>query len=519
MRPGLLVVSALALAPLAAPAQASIAPTKAQSAPVRRTPLSAPFLGGPMSNLELAATRVGAEDFGGALEILRPLIETNEFLAMPVKTRRSGLYLTGVSALKTQQYQEAHDLLRRASEMEGADGWAWLMRVSAALGAEDHDDALFAFETLVIRHPAMLQQVSDEGINGLYVDSLRLPRGEIRQMALMNTLLDVGWAPKDPINDWSAAWSTHAGRLLDRLEFERATLAARRVTAPQRLIGMRADWRFASLVVKNPAAFNIKEAYARQLDRLQTLSRADPTSLHRVNALGLALLDMKRDDELLALTEEALGRLAAPTGSPMGLSDPEAAIWTRDLQARALRALGRSDEAEAAWRQAIAQADGRASTPLLLNLAKFLADMERPREALAALTGLDTASLSTRGALLVDSVRACAHAQLGDVAARDQALAALRRKQDFAPDLYMDALACVNDLDAAALSLMERLDDTGARMEALIEVQTFPEPPPRSETERARQAHRRALLADPQVRGAISLSGKVETQPYPRPFR
>ena len=82
---------------------------------------------------------------------------------------------------------------------------------------------------------------------------------------------------------------------------------------------------------------------------------------------------MKRDDELLALTEEALGRLAAPTGSPKGVSDPQAAIWTRDLRARALRALGRPDEAEAAWRQAIAQANtgagasaSRASTRAIL---------------------------------------------------------------------------------------------------------------------------------------------------------
>jgi len=506
MRFGLAVAAVLLLTTTATSALASAPTVKAASAGLQPAPATA-IDAKSLAVINQALQRTQAEDAKGVLALLEPFIDSEPFKALPPLEQGRVYYMVALAAWLTDQPKKAHRASGHSTVLAGASGWDWLLRLESAEADKDRDDAVYALEMLAQYYPDRLADVTTQTLAGLYNDALRLPRGEVRQMAVMNALLSANWTSEDPLADWSTPWAIHAARLLDRQDSERAALAAKRVRDPGLLMGMRADNRFAALVRQDPATFDIRAAYAREVEIARSRMSSPPTRSDAIN-IGWPLLAMGRHDEVLAIAQGVLDR-EARAGT--------ARTWSSgvlELRAMALRGLGRLDEAAQAWRETtIGLDDDFMRTNAAAELARHLIDLDQPREALAILDTVDIAQPSM--AERVEATRVCAHAQLGETAAMEAALARLEAAEPEATAFYQLALTCAGDLDTLADILIRRLRDPESRIYALADVQDHPRALHQSAYQRTADARRAALLARPDVRAAIARVGKVQMQPYP----
>ncbi|MGA2778120.1 MAG: hypothetical protein ABSF94_11215 [Steroidobacteraceae bacterium] len=131
--------------------------------------------------------------------------------------------------------------------------------------------------------------------------------------------------------------------------------------------------------------------------------------------------------------------------------------------------------------------------------------------ALSAVEAIDriTAKTSAIGAMHLEKVRLDAASQLRDSSQVAQSMQYLEAHRADAPDAYEGALIVVNDLDAAANLLLERLLDKDQRTQALVDGQTYAAPlrTPRQVEFNARWS---TVLARKDVRAAIHKVGRAE---------
>ena len=464
-----------------------------------------------LAELKAVVEALKAQDFKGVYALVKPIAERPGFDDLSPENRHFVWYALGLSALQTDKPEEAHKALVKATALDGVTGWDWLLRAIAAYALKDDDDAVYAFGVVAETYPLQLSELEDSFFDEMRRTALKLPRGEQRQMSLMDALLDAGWSPRKVEADWSRPWAEHAARLLDRGDVARAGKAAARVVQPATIAAMRADNRFAPLVAKEPARFDVTKAHAARLEAARARAATAPKSLAALNNVGQALNAMGRYEETLVLTREALARPAS------AWEDADNLNWALDLQARALRDLGRLDEALAVWRRAAGLSEqGQVNVSQTLNLADLQVGAGRPREALATLDTVKS-GMSGYGRMVQANIRACALAELGDRTGADKAVAEMAASTDAedAPMLLLAAQVCLGDLDAAAASLITLLKDPETRLQTLGEVQDAPPPPGAAAYLKALHARLKALLARPDVRAALAAVGRIERQPYP----
>jgi hypothetical protein len=119
-----------------------------------------------------------------------------------------------------------------------------------------------------------------------------------------------------------------------------------------------------------------------------------------------------------------------------------------------------------------------------LNLAGLLINIGRPRAVLETLERLDPANLNDYASMLFRSARACALHQIGrtESAMRDLAVLKGNPRVGGGRPLMIGQL-CLGDMDAAAATLIARIDNPDTRTLALIELAEYlPSPIDRAAT-------------------------------------
>lgn len=506
-----------AKAPAKTPAKAPAkAPVKA--APAKTAP--APALALPPEEALKEARRLSdAGDSPGAYALLTRLVAAPGFATLTPDKQHAARYLLGGAAMNAQKYEEAHAAFKGATDSPAVTGMDWFARGATASAVGDDADMVFSLTRLAHDFPAALILAGDDTVAGALAATDRLPDGAKMRFDLMEALFDAHWKAKDPVSDFGDAWRRHALELLAKGQDKRAAvIIVSRVGGADSLIALRADRRFDALAGSAGDRFNIANAANADLTTAWQAVVAEPLRLAPINAQAAALYRLGRAKEALTVVDDALIR-ALPDEGESPYRDQGEVRLTLDIRARALMALGRRDEAEAAMKRASALFErGGPNITQVTALAWMQLRLGKPKDALASLSALSGGVMTSPQILAAEAAQACALKGNGDLPGAQKVLADMKTRKGDAPGTTFAALVCMGDVDAAAAFVAERLGDANGRAAMLAALQDYipaGEPTP---TDKDWAARRKAVLAKPAVQKALAAAGRIEAQPVTAPF-
>jgi tetratricopeptide (TPR) repeat protein len=305
-------------------------------------------------------------------------------------------------------------------------------------------------------------------------------------------------------------WVELIAHRLEKKDLDGARAVLAKVDAFESLISMQVDRRFDELRKASPELFDLSAAVRRQLARLRARVDATPRSLGARCALAWRLIEVGRHPDGLALMDSALA-----AGALMFDDWKEQYSWALSARGFALSASGQHPDALTAFSQAVAAAHYKEDfQKFATNLALVLVRLGRPDEALTSLRNLG--ETSDFGALLSSSVYQRAYLLNGDIARAEAALLRVRANEAAKPGIYLEALLRAGKLGDARDYLLQRLRDPDRRPEALLDAQTWRNPPLTPE-QRPVATRKQQLLALPEVRKAIEEVGRIESFDFPEP--
>jgi tetratricopeptide (TPR) repeat protein len=396
-----------------------------------------------------------------------------------------------------------------ASEEGGVEYQQWRERFAAAVKRHDATEEALCLTTIGRRWNWALSTLPHSLVEQTVRESESARLGDSRT-ELLQMLYEVRWRYSDG-SEPSHWWLELSLDLLERNRPEEALAVAAHITDPYSLIALQADSRYTRIARSEFVERDILKATKKELERRQTLAAQQPRDLSRVVEVALGFMRLHRYEDVLQLTDTVLQRKAAATQLSPYEDMPGEFPWILDARARALKTLGRYDEALALLRQACEESkQDLVSHPL--NLSNLLAELNRPREAMAAFPHLETAS--PYGHVFGAVVRVKMASELADTSALNAALDELRAQERGYPGSFEQALIIAGKDDEAAAELIARLSDPTQRADALVELQDYADNPAPAQviTWRKRQL---ALRARPEVRRAVEACGRIHNYPIP----
>ena len=394
-------------------------------------------------------------------------------------------------------------------EEGGTEYRQWRERLDGAAKRHDAAEEILCLTTIGRRWKWALGTLPNRLVDQVARDSELARVGELR-IELLQMLYDIRWLDSDG-GEPSRWWQQLSLDLLDRNRQEEAVAVAAHITDPYSLIALQADNRYKRIAGSEFVERDILKATERELDRRQALAAQQPRDLRRVLQVTSGFMWLHRYEDVLQLTGTVLQRRATALQATPYDDMPREFPWILDMRARALKALGRYDEVLALLRQACEESkQDLVSHPL--NLSILLAELNHPREAVAAIPPLKDAS--PYGHAVGAMLRVMLASELEDAAGLNAALEELRTEGRDYPGILERALIIAGKDDEAAAELIARLSDPDLRSDALVEVQDYANHPvPAHVVEwRKRQL---ALRARPDVRRAVQAYGRIRSYAIP----
>lgn len=462
-----------------------------------------------------AAASLGEADAAGAIARLDQVIGAPGFEGASEAERHCVLYLRGVAALSLKDWPGALEFFRGSSATSLATAYDWQARLYAARYVAGHAepnpegiaDAVASLTALARRWPDTLSWIAPATVLRVAKGAAKLPETQAR-FDMLDALFDARW--KQGVLEPSVLWKDLALLSLERSDFPRARKAARRVTAPNVLIAMRADRRFDAIVQADPARFDVLKAQAAELEQMRAAVRESPRSLHILLDLVKALDLARKHEETLQLTQTVLSRVEKERIRAPYDDVKETLNRVLDWRANALFFTGRWIEAVETLSRAARIPEGKLGKNVdqALDLGILLCRLDRPKEALSAVAHVERNDLSAHGRLVLETVRLLAAVELDDAGAAETALANLRREDD--PESVEFAFIALGRLEDAARILVARLEDPRLRSDALYGVQDIVLPPAVPSRQLQWRARDDAMIARPEVQAAILKYGRIE---------
>ncbi len=454
--------------------------------------------------LRSAVASADARDTAGAKAAIVAAIHNPAFDSLDESSRHAALALATELALQTEDFEQAHELAVRATESTepGIDDWRNRLMASTKLG--DRRDQAVCLTTIMRRWGRDSSILPNSTVRQVVRDTVKIDAPT--RIELLLALFELRWRPADGSS--ADFWWTELSRLLiEQNRVPDAIQVAALVEDPRSIIAFTADKRFRPLLKSSEVQSNPRRAANHEIEALRAFTRQKPRSLHAMQRLISRMVNARSDAQALTLSEETVRRIDAAGESPPPFDDMEKYGALLDTQARALRHLGRYDEAIQQLRRGVEVSHKTDSVSQPIDLALLLCELNRPDEAMAALPAKEGAS--DYGKMLMALVQLSAAVERGAVEDADKALSYLREHRADSPGVLQDALLRAGALDDAELVLLSRLNDPDERTSALIQMQVYSEPkrPPLAAEWRARFA---AIKERPAVRAAVAQFGEID---------
>lgn len=494
LRPLLLPLMLLA-ATVAVPAPVLAQKPPGQAGPVSPYPQS-------IQDHYIAAYEAGnAGDLVGAIGHFDALIADPAFKDTPPEFQLTMYRLVAITAVEAELWDRSLTELRRVTQSDGATANDWWLLSSVARKAERPVEAVDAFLRVLSLYPQILTEAPEGWINRLLLSSNNYP---VAQGRLIEALSAAGW--EDP-SGWH--WMTHATRLLEDGKEDAALGYVRRIEGSSARMAMTVDRRFDGLRARHPDLFDVEAASVIELEEAEAQTRADGADLFDWLSYISLLRKQGRHDEAMALIDARIAEAEAPRKPGEAAVDPDAFIWALDTRSRLRIDGGDVEGGLADLRRAARRPEGGdINVSHAINLGNLYVRMDRPRDALDALTDVTNDRLAPYGRVQAAHVRACAYAALGDRTALKAELDFISANAAIVPASTWQVHACTGDEDAAAAALIVLLEDPRHRVRTLIEIQDFIERDDPTPGAVRWRAFRRSVLARPDVVAAIDAVGR-----------
>lgn len=440
------------------------------------------------------------------------ILRTNEgWPDIPTQFQGAILTYEGEALYRNQDYGGAREQLERALSLSVSEQRAaplyWLMWVE---GAEENFPRVAA---ILLE----LHEINPDQINSLRYRFLNLvlleleSAGEIHLYEQMLAVLLTDYSLWEPVHfkDW---WVTrNIERLLGRGEIQAAMAELDKVLFSSARIRIRTSSDFEALWLQ-PGFDEMTDPVAGEeatLERAMQRAESHPLSLSLVGQQVRSLTRLGRLEEATGLAENAIQQLE--DGEPFEDADARA-TWIMNELAIRLYAQNRREEANQ-WmeRSTTLSESGNTNVSQVINYATMLMLQGEHEQALRTLEGVGRPS--DYGEMWIQSVRACSGHQLGRTEVRDEALNRLEDGWGDNPPAYQRALLCLDEMDAAAELMLDRLAATPHRNEAITAMQNRPlligrEVMPLADVIDARFT---ALKQRPDLQAAATEHGRIET--------
>lgn len=401
--------------------------------------------------------------------------------------------------LKMEEAAYAHAL--RATGLEPSSDYAWHLRLAAEARAQRFEAAVVTIEAMTQGRGAALNSVPVSWMWRIDRELTKAGRADLRRR-LLAVLASDAYAPNEYYEPPDAFRASYARLLAEAGETAAARAMVERITTQYALAHAMLDPALRGFV---PATADHRAAAERSLEIYREAMARYPDRLRPLHEVASALRYLGRAEEGLRLLQGVASRL----DDPNGFEDRDKMInWYWDEVARAHAALGRYEEAAAAFRKgARALEDGTPNVSQLINLAGMQVDFGRPEEALATLKAFDDGrSASPYGVMEMRLARGCAHAAAGHAREAAAELDYMRSHEADNPAALTNLLLCLGDMDGAAASVIRRLADPDQRVDALAQLSDYDAPPftPPADPITPKLA---PLKARPDVKAAIARAG------------
>ncbi|HZF17377.1 MAG TPA: hypothetical protein VE046_15685 [Steroidobacteraceae bacterium] len=458
-------------------------------------------------DIEQAVDKIRNDDYAGADRDYKRILDSKAFKDLGIDEQRRSFYLASMVAGQVDDWKRAHALAVRATEIEPASAEDWHLRYRMAMPAAEIRDGAASLALIAERWPSTLSDIRDDSIVQTVFYSRRPPGSDKTWLALVEALRKADWRTVDQ-REPSQMWLDLTLYYLQHSTVERAGEVAAHVTDPRLLIGMRSDKQFDRVVGKNHYASDIDRAAREDVELLQAAARRSPKLMAIRNQLVQALIVANRPAEALRVADETLARIKTTTEVDPAFDDLDDQLnWAYDMRARALRLLGRWDEALDQWMKGSTLTEnGGVNVSQAINVGYYYCDLDRPEDARAIVAKVS--NVSPYGALQLESVKHAAALLLHDDSEAARALKFIKDHQSDSPGTYQWALARANNVEVGAKLLVSRLKDPKLRTDALADVQQYAEViEPAKNKEWA--TNFRVVVERPEVQQAIAKVGRA----------
>lgn len=405
---------------------------------------------------------------------LRPLIQANAY-ETSTDIRKSALEIIVSCRAVAEQNERVYPDALAGTQIDGGTEYLWRLRFYLEIQTKRADAAVATVEAMPAAQPSLLSQF--EGSLFFRLDGQLKDKGQsaLRER-LFKVLTSDAWNPVDGSPAKDGFRVPYARLLLARPggEAEARALMAR-VTSPYWLRKISVDPQLRALF---PGEIDVRAAEEAFLKKHRAEAAEHPEQLRPLTYAAEDLRELGRPDEALRLLQS----VAAQVDDPKAFTDRERYLpWWWDDLARTYEALGRYDEAVAAFRHGtdLQEGGGGLNVSQVINLAVLQTRFGHAKDALATLAAFDDPKRkgSPYGEMMLHGVRGCAHAILGEKQAAAADVAYARAHEADAPGGLSDLLLCTGDVDAAAALFIRRLADPEERASVLLDLSDYADPP------------------------------------------
>ncbi len=412
-----------------------------------------------------------------ALSVIPGAVERNTFWGYPGRVREMAIESI-LSCLRLQEprnREKEFSYLQQLIDMGGPatpDRLQMLIWQSTTNGRPDI--AVSAIKQLADFGEGELSKYPFEGVNALRRVLKGRSDGDELLFDLLRTLFEDNYVPFDPFDRPDIFMFDYAAMSIDRGDTSNAKRIVESLVDPGVILRVRIDRRFDFVREDIALAdfFDLEKAADRYSEILRQLVESNSMYAKGYVVHARSLLGSWRIDEALAIIEPVALRIREPNANEFFFDMEQHKSWVLETYSTALLYQKYPEQSEDMIREATRIPDqGKPNVNQRVSYGVELLSSGATEKSLQTLNAAKQNDMNPVMRLSIESLKVCTKALLPEPLDYSSNLNYLVEHERLQPLSLTLALLCIDDMDAAARHLVQRLQDPSQRNDALFDLQ------------------------------------------------